>query len=221
MSRMVRLIPPKGTDEANADGFAYHVHDDGTMSVPEDEIGPLLRVGGLTLAPEVFQGAATVLPPLGLLIDRRSTTIDDVIALARRLPVGDLKARLLGAIAEVAKSAPRQTVKVRPPSGTTGFSHGGEHFEIGEDGLIDAPIETLDSICDGPAGFSIAADDPPVAATSADDSESVLTADKVTQVASPVGGAQPIDAREAQPDTPSIPRLVIPVIPSRGLPAAG
>jgi hypothetical protein len=210
---MIRLIPPKGTDEANANDCAYHVHDDGTMSVPEEDIGPLLHVGGFSLAPDVVAPAEPV-------AERRPTTIDDVLALARTHPEGDLKARLLAALAAVAKSEPRKTVKVRPPSGTTSFFHGDRRYEIGDDGLIDAPLDCLDSICDGPAGFAVVADDPPSALDGAE-----APADDAEPA--PVEAIEPADDEtpiaktdDAPPAAPTFHRLVIPAIPSVSLAAA-
>ena len=52
MSRLIRLIPPSGCDEANADGRAFHKHDDGFFYVDEQYIGPLLHVGGFHSPPK-------------------------------------------------------------------------------------------------------------------------------------------------------------------------
>jgi hypothetical protein len=49
--RLVRLIAPKGTDEANFGTTAYRVADDGTITVPIEAVDGLTRVGGFTLAP--------------------------------------------------------------------------------------------------------------------------------------------------------------------------
>jgi len=207
---MIRLLGPKGTDECNAAGVAYHPHDDGYFHLPDDPdvLGPLMHTGGFSLAPDDVPPA----PP-----EPRQTSIADVEALARTLPTGDLKAQLLSAIAALA-SGPRQTVKVRPPIGTTGFSHGGEHFEIGEDGLIDAPLFTLDSICDGPAGFTVVSspDPPPPPAADdeaqADDAEpasSEPAAAEVVEIEAAAPAAE-AEAEDAAPVAPVLPRLTIP-----------
>lgn len=203
MSRLIRLIPPTGCDEANADGRAFHKHDDGFFYVDEQYIGPLLHVGGFSLAPEAVASAALVAD------EPRPVTVADVEALARKLPKGDLKAQLLGVIAAVAKAAPRQMVKVRPPVGTTWFSHNGEMFsEMNDDGTIDAPLESVDALCDGPAGFAfvghIESAPPIAAAVTVDDSES----------ASAIDNQAAADAPEPEPPVaPLFPRLVIPNIP--------
>ncbi|MGA2492006.1 MAG: hypothetical protein ABSF67_03545 [Roseiarcus sp.] len=212
MTRIIRLLAPD-SDEANADGQLFKKHDDGCFYVPEEYVGPLLHTGGFSLAADPVAHAAPVAEP-------QATTLGDIEALARKLPTGDLKALLLGAIASVAQTVPRQTVKVRPPVGTTGFSHGGEHFEVGDDGLIDAPIETLDSICDGPAGFAVVADDPPPALLAddetpaddevqADDAEPASTDSDVAPLEVEIAAATPI--------APMLPRLTIPNLAASSL----
>ena len=93
-----------------------------------------------------------------------------------------MKAQLLGAIAAVATTVPRRMVKVRPPVGTTWFSHNGEMFsELNDDGTMNAPIEAVDALCDGPAGFAfvghIESAPPTAAAVTVDDSESAPAID--------------------------------------------
>jgi hypothetical protein len=199
---MIRLVPPSGCDEANAEGRAYHPHDDGFFYIPEDDIGPLLHVGGFSLAPDV---AAPVAP----VADQRPTSIDDVMALARMLPVGDLKARLLGAIAAVAKIEPRPTTRLIAPNGCDGFSHAGERFDVDERGFVDAPVEAVDSLTTV-AGFAVAPDDSSPSPLADDETPTDLAA-----------GPPVIEIENATPFALSIPRLVIPAIPSRSLAASG
>jgi hypothetical protein len=206
---MIRLIPPKGTDEANANGCAYHVHDDGTMSVPEDEIGPLLHVGGFSLAPDIIA-------PAGPVAERRPVSIDDVMALARTHPEGDLKAQLLGALAAVAKSAPRRTIRLIAPKGCDGFAHAGERFDVDEHGFVDAPTEAVDSLTTV-AGFAFAPDDPPPSPLA--DNETPAD-DFAPSPIDPVAIPPTAETDDAPPVASSIPRLVIPAIPSRSLAAS-
>lgn len=204
MSRLIRLIPPSGCDEANADGRAFHKHDDGFFYVDEQYIGPLLHVGGFALAPDVDPPAAPVEP--------RPVSIGDVEALARKLPVGDLKAQLLGAIAAVAQAAPRQTVKLVAHKGVDGFSHAGERFDCDPDGFVEAPIEAVDSLTHG-AGFAVVPDNPsplpPV--------DDLAEADEPEAATS----APPVDEAESAPPPSAWPRLIIPSIPIPSLSGAG
>jgi hypothetical protein len=216
--KTIKLRGPSGCDEANLGGRIFRPRDDGFFYIDADlDITPLMHVGGFCRADD------SPIPPV---VAKRPTTLDDVMALARTHPEGNLKARLLAALVAVATSEPRQTVKVRPPLGTTSFFHGDRRYEIGEDGLIDAPLDCLDSICDGPGGFAVVADDPP----------SVLAADETPaddEVQSDDAEPAPVEAIEsaadnppaaeiddAPPVAPSFHRLVIPAIPSVSLAAA-
>jgi hypothetical protein len=49
--RLVRLIAPKGTDEANFGTTAYRVADDGTITVPEQVAVDLMHGAGFAMAP--------------------------------------------------------------------------------------------------------------------------------------------------------------------------
>ena len=205
----IKLRGPNGCDEANLAGRMFHPHDDGYFHIDADlDVQPLLKVGGFSIAGDM---------PAAPVAEKQPTTIDDVEALARTLPVGELKARLLAAIAAVAKAAPRLTAKVRPPSGTTGFSHGDRHYEVGDDGLINAPIESLDSILDGPAGFSLAPVDPPPSALADDEKPADDSEPAPVEAIEPAADNPP--AAEID-DAPPFHRLVIPVIPSVSLAAA-
>lgn len=46
MAKKSKLRAPKGTDEANIGGTSFRVDNDGTIDVPEGEVGPLLERGG-------------------------------------------------------------------------------------------------------------------------------------------------------------------------------
>jgi hypothetical protein len=51
MSRLVRLLAPPGTDEANIGTNKYKVHDDGFFYVGcEENLEGMLKVGGFTIA---------------------------------------------------------------------------------------------------------------------------------------------------------------------------
>ena len=50
--KMVRLIAPPGTDECNYGTVRYRVHDDGTVTVPEEVAKDLVHGAGFALAPE-------------------------------------------------------------------------------------------------------------------------------------------------------------------------
>jgi hypothetical protein len=193
----IKLSAPKGTDDANLGGRIFHPHDDGLFHIDADlDITPLLHVGGFSLADDA---------PVAPVAEPGPTTIDDVEALARKLPIGETRARLLGAIAAVVTSEPRRTVRLIPPSGTTGFSHGSEHFEAEDDGTILAPIEAVDSLTTV-AGFAFAPDDPPPSPLAEDETPAADTCE-VTSI-EPAASVPAVEV--AAPAAPSIPRLVIP-----------
>lgn len=50
--KMVRLIAPPGTDECNFGTTRYRVHDDGTVTVPEQVARDLVHGAGFAPAPK-------------------------------------------------------------------------------------------------------------------------------------------------------------------------
>lgn len=53
MTKKVRLIAHQGGDECNYGGERYRVANDGSVWVHPDAVGPLLAIGGFSLADEV------------------------------------------------------------------------------------------------------------------------------------------------------------------------
>jgi hypothetical protein len=53
MSKMIRVIPPAGCDEANYGVERFKPQSDGTMLVCVDALEGLLKTGGFRLAPDV------------------------------------------------------------------------------------------------------------------------------------------------------------------------
>lgn len=105
-------------------------------------------------------------------------------------------------------------IRLIPPKGTTGFSHGGEHFEAGDDGTVLAPTEAVDPLC-RVGGFTLAPDDPPPSPpaddeTPADDPESSLT----EAIESADDNPPATETDYAPPVASSFHRLVIPAIPT-------
>jgi len=139
------------------------------------------------------------------------TTLVDVEALARTLPHGELRSQLLGAIAAVAKSAPRSTTRLIAPKGCDGFSHDGVRYDVDDRGFVNAPNEAVDSLTTV-AGFAVVADDPPPASladdeTPADDAEPA-PAEAIESAADNPPAAE-ID--DAPPVATPFHRLVIPI----------
>jgi hypothetical protein len=79
--KMVRLRH-SNSDEINARGHSYRVSPWGTFLVPEDDLGPLLRVGGFSIAREDDPSAL-------------HSTVDDVREAAWHLPLGKARSTLL------------------------------------------------------------------------------------------------------------------------------
>ena len=112
-------------------------------------------------------------------------------------------------------------IRLIPPKGTTGFSHGGEHFEMSDDGTVYAPTEAVDALC-RVGGFAMAPDDPTPPTISDDDPPAA----DICEVSSP----DPIESADDNPPTAetgdarpvalSLHRLLIPAIPSRSLAAS-
>jgi hypothetical protein len=57
MSNLVKLIPPRGTDEANFNESSFKIREDGSIWVCPEAVDGLTRIGGFTIAPDQ---AATV-----------------------------------------------------------------------------------------------------------------------------------------------------------------
>ncbi len=81
MSDKVRLRGHRGQDEVNARGVSYKVSPWGTVCVPAEDVGPLLKVGGFHVASEDDESAdhsslGDVAEVVG--ISRRSRSLDAV-----------------------------------------------------------------------------------------------------------------------------------------------
>jgi hypothetical protein len=187
----IKLRGPNGCDEANLGGRMFHPHDDGYFHIDADlDVEPLLRVGGF------YRADVSPAPPV---TEKQPTTLDDVMALARTLPHGDLRSQLLGAIATVAKSAPRSTTRLIAPKGCDGFSHAGERFDVDERGFVNAPNEAVDSLC-RVGGYAVATNEPPP-------SPLAEPASTDSDVAPPA-----VEIANAPPVAPMLPRLTMKVL---------
>lgn len=60
---LVRLVAPPGTDECNFGTVRYHVHDDGTVTVPAEVAKDLVHGAGFSLAPVQPVTAQPAQPP--------------------------------------------------------------------------------------------------------------------------------------------------------------
>ena len=73
-------------------------------------------------------------------------TIDDVIALARKMPSNDVSQDLaVGVLDGVKLTAPRRMVLAQATPGTIDFVHAGERFEIGPGGYVVCTPEAADA----------------------------------------------------------------------------
>jgi hypothetical protein len=68
--------------EVNARGVSYLVNKWGVVTVPVEDIGPLMKVGGFSIADENTEGVATA-------------TLEDVAEVAWHLPLGVARSTLL------------------------------------------------------------------------------------------------------------------------------
>jgi hypothetical protein len=82
MSDLVRLRGLRGQSEVNARGVAYIVNPWGCVSVPAEDVPPLLKVGGFHVANEKDAGAD-------------HSTIADVASVAWHLPSSKVRSTLL------------------------------------------------------------------------------------------------------------------------------
>ena len=94
-------------------------------------------------------------------------------------------------------------IRLIPPKGTTGFSHGGEHFEAEDDGTVLAATYAVDALC-RVGGFALAPGDvppspPPAASHTASVGGNSVADDPPTK-----------EVAAATAVSPMLPRLVIP-----------
>jgi hypothetical protein len=82
MSDMVRLRGLRGQDECNCRGVSYKVNRWGCVEVPIEDVGPLLKVGGFSIADEATEGVATA-------------SLEDVYDAAWHLPLGKVRDTML------------------------------------------------------------------------------------------------------------------------------
>lgn len=132
MSDWTRLRAPPGTDEANYGELRFRVHDDGTISVPPEAVDGLCKVGGFV----VVDGAYSPQPEI------KPATIDDARDLVDRLPDSAIKWRL-SAILQPPQPEIGPRIKLRAGPGVGAASHGAEHFEPDQDGLIAVPVDAV------------------------------------------------------------------------------
>jgi hypothetical protein len=79
---MVRLRGLRGQDEVNARGVSYKVNRWNCVSVPSEDVPPLLHVGGFHVASEDDAGAD-------------NSTLADVLDVAWHLPSSKVRSTLL------------------------------------------------------------------------------------------------------------------------------
>jgi hypothetical protein len=82
MSDLVRLRGLRGQDEVNARCVSYKVNKWGCVSVPAEDIGPLLKTGGFAVATEDDDSAD-------------HSTLPDVAEVAWHLPSSIVRSTLL------------------------------------------------------------------------------------------------------------------------------
>jgi hypothetical protein len=78
----IRLRATRGQDEVNARGASYKVNKWGCVSVPAEDVPPLLKVGGFAIASEDTEGVDT-------------STLADVAEVCWHLPLGRTRSTLL------------------------------------------------------------------------------------------------------------------------------
>jgi hypothetical protein len=55
MTDLVKLIPPRGTDEANFNESSFKIREDGSIWVCREAVDGLTRIGGFVVAPDQSQ----------------------------------------------------------------------------------------------------------------------------------------------------------------------
>ncbi len=134
MTTYVKMRGPVGCDEANFSGLPLiKRHDDGHFDVPAEAVEGLMHTGGFSYWDEA---------PLPAAVEpERPVTSDDVLALARKLPVGQERSILVSKIAEAAMTTPRRLVLAKTAPGTQTFVHAGEAFEVRPGGYVITTAE--------------------------------------------------------------------------------
>jgi hypothetical protein len=85
MTDMVRLRGHFGQSEINARGTVYIVNRWGCATVPTEDAGPLLKVGGFHIESESDEGVAT-------------SSLEDVSEVVWHLPLGKIRSTLLALV---------------------------------------------------------------------------------------------------------------------------
>jgi hypothetical protein len=86
MSDLIRLRGRFGQSEVNARGAQYFVNAWGCISVPAEDIGPLMKTGGFHIASEDDEGA-------------EHSTLENVAEVCWHLPLGRVRDTLLALVA--------------------------------------------------------------------------------------------------------------------------